>query len=163
MTGCTVFDDPSTRPVSQALAVGSAHPVFFLSEMALAAQLVAVIHVDPGSLFNHEEIALVFFMAGKTVKGFLLPTVHQGNVAMGHFCSLRNFDFLVVVTLAALEALNFILTGPGPETSALVPGLHQYGIRRQRLDRTDTLVVKWGGCLLIGFGNSSRTRVDRHP
>ncbi len=130
MTGGTTGDDPLARPVRDPFAMSTTNPVAFLSEVALAAELVTVVHVHPGSLFNHEKITLIFFMTGKTVKGFLLSTVYKRNIAMGHFLSLRDLDVLIVVALAALETLNFILAGPGPKTLALVPGLYQHGIRR---------------------------------
>jgi len=141
MTSRAVSDDAFTRPVRVSLAMGTANPVAFLPEVALAAQLVAVIHVHSRSLFNHEDITLIFFMTGKTVEGLSLPTVHQRNIAMGHFSGLRNFDRFIIVTLATLETLNFILAGPGPESPALVPGLHQDGIHRQRLDRADMRLI----------------------
>ena len=52
VTGRTVLNDPFARPVGQALAVGAAGPVFFLSEMALAAQLIAVIHINFDTCFG---------------------------------------------------------------------------------------------------------------
>ena len=46
MTKRTIADDPLADPVGDALAVGTAHPIFFLSEVALAAHLIAVIHIN---------------------------------------------------------------------------------------------------------------------
>jgi hypothetical protein len=63
VAGCTVFDDPPTRPVGDTFAVGSAGPIFFLSEMALAAHLIAVIHIYFRTLFGYQKIPLIFFVA----------------------------------------------------------------------------------------------------
>jgi hypothetical protein len=67
VTKCTVFDDPFASPVGGSLAVCAAHPIFFLSEMALTAHLVAVIHVQFQSLFSHQEITLISLVTCKTV------------------------------------------------------------------------------------------------
>ena len=66
MTGCTVFDDPLARPVGDALAVGATGPILFLPEMALAAHLVAVIHIYLRSLFGYQKITFISFVAGIT-------------------------------------------------------------------------------------------------
>ena len=66
VTGRTVFDDPLSGPVGDALAVCPAHPIFFLSEMALAAQLVAVIHVHFHTPFGLKEITRILFMTRET-------------------------------------------------------------------------------------------------
>jgi hypothetical protein len=62
MTGSAVFDNPPARPVGNAFAVSAAHPIFFLSEMALAAHLVAVIHIYFRTLFGHQKISLISFV-----------------------------------------------------------------------------------------------------
>ena len=66
MTGDTALDDPLAGPVGNALAVGTARPVFFLSEMALAAQLVAVIHIHSDTRLGFQRIALLLVMTRKT-------------------------------------------------------------------------------------------------
>ena len=53
VTGSAVFDHPLAGPIGNALTVGTTHPIFFLSEMALTAHLVAVIHVHFHALFGH--------------------------------------------------------------------------------------------------------------
>ena len=63
MTGGTVLNDPFAGPVGNALAVGTAHPIFFLSEMALTAELVAVIHVHFHAPFGFQKISFILFMA----------------------------------------------------------------------------------------------------
>ncbi len=66
VTTGAVFNHPLSGPVGDALAVGATHPIFFLSEMALAAHLVAVIHVHFHALFGYQKIALIFFVTGIT-------------------------------------------------------------------------------------------------
>jgi hypothetical protein len=46
--------------------MGTSHPIFVLSEMALTAELVAVIHIYFVVLFGHQKIALILFMTGET-------------------------------------------------------------------------------------------------
>jgi hypothetical protein len=46
--------------------MGTSHPIFALSEMALTAKLVAVIHICFLALFAHQKVTLILFMAGKT-------------------------------------------------------------------------------------------------
>ena len=60
MTTGAVFNHPLAGPEGDALAVGATHPVFFLSEMALAAHLVAVIDVYFHALFGYQKITLIF-------------------------------------------------------------------------------------------------------
>ncbi len=69
MTGRTVLDDPFTNPVGYSLPVGSTHPIFALSEMALGAHLIAVIHIDFHTRFGYEKITLILIMTRKTGKG----------------------------------------------------------------------------------------------
>ena len=66
MTTSAVFNHPLAGPVGDAFAVGTTHPVFFLPEVALAAHLVAVIHIDFRTLFGYQKITLIFFMTGIT-------------------------------------------------------------------------------------------------
>ena len=66
VTGHTVFNDPPAGPVIDALAVGAAYPIFFLSEMALTAHLVAVIQINLHTFFSQQKVALIFIMTGKT-------------------------------------------------------------------------------------------------
>ena len=61
-----VFDHPLAGPVRDALAMGTTHPVFFLSEVALATHLVAMIHIDFRTLFGYQKVALIFFVTGIT-------------------------------------------------------------------------------------------------
>ena len=95
MTGGTVCDDPRSGPVRQALAVGTAHPVFFLSEMALPAHLVGVIHIHFDALFGYQKITIFFVVTGITTLGGTMmdplyaPFVHDilqgGSAAFGWF------------------------------------------------------------------------------
>lgn len=66
VTRRAVPDDALAGPVGDALAVGTAHPVFFLPEMALAAHLVTVIHIDFRTLLGHQKITLILFVTCKT-------------------------------------------------------------------------------------------------
>ena len=121
VTGRTVFDDPFACPVGDAFAVGTAHPIFFLSEMALAAHLVAVIHIHFHAPFGYQKITLILFVTGKTGQGFILPAMNQDDITMGHFSGLCNRDFFIVVTLTALKALDLVLAGLCPENA--LPGI----------------------------------------
>jgi hypothetical protein len=66
MTRRAVLHNPRAGPVGEALAVSTAHPIFMLSEMALSAHPVTVIHIHFQSFFGHQIIAFIFVMAGKT-------------------------------------------------------------------------------------------------
>jgi hypothetical protein len=66
VTAGAVFNHPLAGPVGNALAVGTTHPVFFLSEMALPAHLIGVIHVHFDALFGHQKITLIFVVTGIT-------------------------------------------------------------------------------------------------
>ncbi len=120
MTGRTGSDDPLASPVGDAFAMGTSHPIFVLSEMALSADLVAVIHIYFDALFGHQKIALILFMTGETGKRSILATMNQGDIAMGHFSGLGNCNFFVIVTLTALKALQLVRPGLDPERSPLV-------------------------------------------
>jgi hypothetical protein len=66
VTGRTGSDDPLASPVGDAFAMGTSHPIFVLSEMALTAELVAVIHIYFLVLFGQQKITLILFMTGET-------------------------------------------------------------------------------------------------
>ena len=66
VTSGAVFNHPLAGPIGDAFAVGTTHPIFFLSEMALAAQLVRVIHVHFHALFGYQKITLIFVVTGIT-------------------------------------------------------------------------------------------------
>jgi hypothetical protein len=65
VTTSAVFNHSLAGPVRDALAMGTTHPVFFLPEMALAAHLVTVIHIDFRALFGCQKITPIFFVTGK--------------------------------------------------------------------------------------------------
>jgi hypothetical protein len=46
--------------------MGTSHPIFVLSEMALTAELVAVIHIYFDTIFGHQKITLILLMTGET-------------------------------------------------------------------------------------------------
>jgi hypothetical protein len=64
MTRRTGLDHPRACPVGDSLAVRTAHPIFFLSEVALTAHLIAVIHICFRSFFGHQKIAVILFVTG---------------------------------------------------------------------------------------------------
>ena len=66
VTGGAIFNDPPAGPVADAFAVCAANPVFFLSEMALSAQFVAVVHIHFDARFGYQRIPIVLFVTGKT-------------------------------------------------------------------------------------------------
>ena len=100
--------------------MGTTHPVFALSEMALSAHPEAVIHIDDHTRFGYEEITIILIMTRKTGQGFLQPAVNEGDIPMGHFGRLRYRHCFMSMTLTALVALDLILPGPCPERSPLV-------------------------------------------
>jgi len=63
MAGGAVFDDPLARPIGDALAVSTSHPILFLPEMALTAHLIAVIHIYFRSLLGYQKITFIFIVA----------------------------------------------------------------------------------------------------
>jgi hypothetical protein len=65
VTGGAVFNHPLAGPVGDAFAVSTTHPIFFLSEMALTAHLVAVVHIGFHALFGYQKITLIFVVTGK--------------------------------------------------------------------------------------------------
>ena len=108
VAGYTVFDDPLAGPVRNALAVGTAHPVFFLSEMALRAHLVAVIHIHFDTGFGFQRITFLKIMTCKTGQGFFPTAMIQLDITMGHFSSPGNTDRFIIMTLAAFKTLYLV-------------------------------------------------------
>ena len=97
VTRRTVFDDPFACPIGDAFTVGAAHPIFFLSEMALTAHLVAVVHVYLHTLFGLQEITLILFVAGKTRQGVFLAAVIQEDITVSHFSGACNGDLCIIM------------------------------------------------------------------
>jgi hypothetical protein len=110
--------------------VGTAHPVFFLPEMALGAQLVAMVHVHPDTGFGFQNIAFLFIVTGKAGQRFFATAMIQLDVTMGYCSCPGNTYRFIVMALAAFKALHFILAGFGPESPALISGSHQNRILR---------------------------------
>ena len=151
MAGSAVFDDPPAGPVGDAFAVSAARPVFFLPEVALAAHLVAVIHIDLRSLFGYQIIALIFFVASITGQGLILSAMDQNDIAMGHFCGPSNRDGFVIMTLTALEALHLVFTGFRPERLRPVFRLYGYFFFGNQKDGIESFFIIEGvGCILNG-------------
>ena len=69
VTTGAVFNYPRAGPERNAFAMGTAHPIFFLPEVALAAHLVAVVHIDFRALFGDQKITLIFLVAGIAGQG----------------------------------------------------------------------------------------------
>ena len=65
VAGRAIFDYPPARPVGNAFAVCAANPVFFLPEMALSAQFIAVVHIHFDARFGYQKIPIVLFVTGK--------------------------------------------------------------------------------------------------
>ena len=108
MTGYAAFNDPIARPVRDTLTVGTAHPVFSLSEMALTAHLVAVIHIDFGALLGDQKIAFFFVVTGITGQRFLRAAMIQTNLSMRHFGSVGDTDRFVIMALTAFKVTSLI-------------------------------------------------------
>ena len=151
-----VFHHPLPGPVRDALTVRTAHPVFFLPEVTLAAHLVAVIHIDFGALFGYQKITLIFFVTGITGKRPRLAAVIEGDFSVGDFSGPRNLNRFVVVALTAFEALHLVLAGLGPELSSLVPFCHQNGRYGKRQGRIDLLfIINGGRRIFVDFNDAS--------
>jgi len=110
----------------------TADPILFLSEMALPAQLVTVIHVHFCTFFSNQNIPVVLVVTRKTGQLFDLVPMVESDVSMGCFHCIGDSHRLVVVALAALEALDLILAGFDTEGPSLVPHLGENGIFRDR-------------------------------
>lgn len=152
VTRDTVFNDAFAGPVGNSFAVGAANPVFLLSEMTLAAHLVAVIHVDLNFRFGYQVITFVFFVTGIAGHLLYLTGVIQADFTMGHFSGLRNIYGLIFVTLTAFEALHLVLAGFRPEGSALVwPGhLNDIG-RKYGYDIDFFSIIEGRICIFISL------------
>ena len=162
MTAGTVFNHPSAGPVRDALAVGTANPVFFLPEVALTAQLVAVIHIHFHAIFGFQKITLFFAVAAETGQGPRLAAVRKDNFTMGDLGSVCNPDRFVIMTFTAFKALNLIFAGLGPENPPLIYFGNLNGTYRKRQDRIDLLfIIKGPRCILIGLYDSAFYRIGR--
>ena len=141
VTGHTVFDDPLAGPVGDTLAVGTADPVFFLSEMTLRAQLVAVVHIHIDTRFGFQKITFLPIMTRKTGKRFFRTAMIESDLAMGHFSSPGDTDRFIVMTLAAFKALDLVFAGFGPENPPCIHCLRRNDICRRHQDRVDALLI----------------------
>ena len=156
VTTGAVFNHALAGPVGDALAVGTTHPVYFLSEVTLAAHLVAVIHIDFRALFGYQKIPLIFFVAGITGQGPRLAAVIQDNFAMGDFSRPRDPDRFVIMALTATEALHFVFAGLGPEAPPLVSFRHLNGFCRKRQGRIDLLfIIKGSRCIFVDLNDAA--------
>jgi len=142
MAGRAIFYHSFTRPVGNALSMCPANPITFLSEMALTTQFVAVIHTHLGTFFGDQNITIIFIMAGETGQQIVFIPMVEEDVTMGCLSRSGSGDNLVVVTLAAPESFNFVLTGFGPKKSTLVFYPGNNGFFRNRRDRFNRTVVK---------------------
>ena len=156
VTSGAVFNHPLAGPVGDTLAVSATHPVSFLPEMALAAHLVAVIHIDFCTLFGYQKIPFIFFVAGIAGQGPRLGAVIQGYLTMGDFSGLRDPDRFVIVALTAFKTLHFVLAGLGPEAAPLVSFRHQDGTDGKRQSGIDLLfIIKRGRCIFIDLNDAA--------
>ncbi len=115
--------------------MGTAHPVFFLPEMALAAHLVTVIHIYFRSGFGHQKITLLLVMTRIAGQRFIRTAMIQSDITMGYFGSIGDTDRCVVVALTAFKAFHLFLAGFRPETPLLIGSPRQNRIFRQSDDR----------------------------
>ena len=159
MTAGAVFNHPLAGPVGDALAVGATHPVFFLPEVALAAHLVAVVHIDFRALFGYQKITLILFMTGIAGQGPCLAAVIQNDFTVGDFSSPRHLDRFIIVALAAFKTLHLVLAGFNPEASPLVSFGHQNGRYRKRQGRIDLIFIKRSSRIFVGLDDTPFGRV----
>ncbi len=74
---------------------------------------------------------------------------------MGDFSGPSDRDRFVIMTLTAAKALQFVLTGHGPETPSLVSFGHLHGIHRKRQDPIDLLlIIKWNRRVFVGLNDA---------
>lgn len=125
MAGGAVHYSPLTGPVGYTLAVGTTHPIPFLSEMALTAHLIGVIHFYFCPLLGIQKITFILVMTCKTLQGFIFRAMYQNDIAMGHLRGLVNWGFVVVMAVAASKTLDLVMTRFCPEKPALVSCVDQ--------------------------------------
>ncbi len=111
MAACAVLYHAFARPEGYPFAVGPADPVGLLPEMAMTAELVAVIKVYVYAFFRHQDIPLIFFVARVAGKRPVFTAVHALNVTMCYLVRLSNMNFFSDVALTAPETLNNIFPG----------------------------------------------------
>ncbi len=140
MTGRAVFDDALARPVGDPLAVGAPDPVDLLSEVALAAYLVGVIHRRLDALFRFQQVPIALFVACKTGQR-PLPAMIQRDIPVGRLRGPFNRDFFVVVALTASKALDLIHAALRSEKPPLVFYLHLDRVPGRRRKEADPLFI----------------------
>ena len=150
MAGGTIFHHPFPGPMTHGLAVGTSDPVFFLPEMALAAEGVGMIHVYFFLLAAVQKIPVLLAVTGITIKGAGAAAMDDNFICMGDFGSIFDHDLLVVVAGTALEAFYLVLSGLGIKISALKGNQYFYRIYRNG-DRRFHPVVIGIFCLLYFF------------
>lgn len=139
--------------------MGAADPILFLPEMALPTQLVTVIHVYFYTFFGNQNIPVVLVVTRKTGQLFILVAVDEGDVSMGDCNRIGHGYWLVVVALAALEALHLILAGFDMESPPLVPYLREDSVYRNRGNRFHRSVVKGRGGIFHGLDDTAIFRI----
>ena len=157
VAGGAGFNHPLACPVLDTLAVGAAHPVFFLPKVALAAQFIAVIHVHNLPRLGDQGIAFFAIVTGKAGERFFFAAMVKGNAAVSDLCRLGDVDGLVVVTLAALKAGHFIFARFRPKTFPTVAAADQHPVFGQIGNRSNGGIINGCNRLFIRLGNAGLT------
>ena len=92
-----------------------AKPISLLTEMALPAQLVAVVIIDFVAFLILKEISFLGMMAIYAAEILLSLPMFEDNIAVGQFPGLIDRNRLVGMTAAAFVAGNCLLSGQYPE------------------------------------------------
>jgi len=146
-----VSDHPFPRPIFNPLPMCSAKPVSFLPEMALSAELVAVIEINLFTLFIDKGVTVLWMMAfhaGQIVLS--LPMIHF-DITVGEQDTIihQNF-FFVIVTGGAAIPYHMVLTGQDLEFSALEIFLGPHRLVGKGVSGFDLTIIK----RFIGFQDS---------
>ena len=121
VAGGAVVDHPLSRPVEHSFAMGTAQPVTLLAEMALAAELVAVVKIDLPAFLVFQEIPLLRVVTINAaqplalichVRGSTSPWVSSAALLGGHR--------FIRMTAAAFVALDLSFSGQHPKRPALI-------------------------------------------
>jgi hypothetical protein len=129
----------------------SAKPISFLPEMALSAELIAVVEVNLFTLFVHQGVTVFWMMAFHAGQIIIsLPMVH-GDVPVGEQRTIiyQNFFFFIMAGGAAIP-LQVVFTGQDLEFSALEGFLGPHRLVGKGVSGFDLTIIK----RFIGFQDS---------
>jgi len=119
---------PFTGPVGNPFAMCPAKPVPLLPEVALPAELIAVIEVDFPALLIFQIIPFLGMMTINTGQPLPFGTMCKSNIAVSQLKALCRGDRFTRVTPATPVALDRPLAGQDPKQSPLIlfPGQYRF-------------------------------------